>query len=387
MGKKNKARRNNKKKDNQTSEATQEEKEDDIRELEEAADMLGLTEEQKAKLREDQENPEKPHEEEDFESTEEKARNDMEQCEKLIGMHECKDKPYEERQQNIEAEKAKIKETLGDREHEEMKRVTKKNKKTLKEADDIMRDKRLDEDRKLKSMYDTVQKIAKQLIMVRETKFDQIIKVDKLEKDLDTKNRALDKTFSFKHTLHNLFQGLKEKNIESYRMKDDAIKEQQQAKKDMTKMFEQEIDKVTSSYQDQVNIKEQYELKKKELEKLAESRNVIEHREKRINDLQTDINSVIESELKGLMDKFNVEKGKYDKLSGEREQLNNQYKTLKDKFHKYLEEIETSDAKIKVYDSEVQTLQKKIKDVVEENNAINLEKDETLLKSSEDEDK
>jgi hypothetical protein len=302
-------------------------------------------------------------------------------------MHECKDKSYEERVNEIETEKARIKETLVEREREEMKRVTKKNKKTLKEADDIIRDKRLDDDRKLKSMYDLVQKIAKQLIMVRETKFDQIIRVGKLQQDLEIKNKALDKTYFAKHTLHSLFQGLKEKNIESYRMKDNAIKEQQQAKKDMTKMFEQEIDKVTSSYQDQVNIKEQYELKKKELEKLAESRNVIEQREKRINDLQTDINNVIESELKGLMDKFNVEKGKYDKLSGDRERLNNQYKTLKDKFHEYLEEIETSDAKIKVYDAEVQTLQKKIKDIVEENDAINLEKDETLLKSSENDSK
>ena len=100
---------------------------------------------------------------------------------------------------------------IDEREREEMKRINKKNKKMLKEADLIYYDKRTSGDRKLKSLYDLVMKIAKEQIMVRESKFDQIQKTDKMKGEIDAKNRGIDKVIQLKHTLNNVFQDLKEK--------------------------------------------------------------------------------------------------------------------------------------------------------------------------------
>lgn len=169
-------------------------------------------------------------------------------------------------------------------------------------------------------------------------------------------NSGIEKQRKQKQILYGVFQSLKEKNIEAYREKDKAIQSQQQAKKDMTKMFEQEIEKVTSSYQDQMTMKTQYEAKKGELEVLAEEYKVletqtkaqIEKKDKRIHTLQQQINDQIENGLKGLMDTFNNEKAKYDKYTADRDQLNTQYKDLKEKFQKYLAEIEGSDEKCKL---------------------------------------
>lgn len=83
--------------------------------------------------------------------------------------------------------------------------------------------------------------------------------------------------------------------------------------------------------------------------------------------VKTQINEKIERELKPLMDQFNVEKGKYDKLTEDREQLNTQYKELKDKFQNYLDEIEAGDKKSKMYTEEIQTLQSKIMELRQEN--------------------
>ena len=388
MGKNKKNRRNNKQKANQ-AEKKQSQTQDagtdpndltEAQQMELAAEMMGLSEEQKQQIRDAPQNP--PPAEEEFESTEEKARQDMEQCEKLIGIQGSTDKTYEERKQEVEEAKEKYMAELKDREHEELKRINKKNKKMQKEADLIFYDKRTSDDKKLKSLYDMVQRAAKEQIAIRETKFDQARRLEMIDEEIEKKNRGIDNVIKLKHTLYSVFQGLKDKNIEAYRLKDEAIKEQQQAKKDMTKRFEKEIDAVTASYQEQISIKEKYELKKKELEELAKVRGVIDQKEKKINDLQMHINEVIESELKTLMDKFNAEKAKYDKLTNERETMNEQYKALKDKFHKYLEEIESSDAKIKVYNEEVQTLQKKITDVLDENKKLNDKKDEILLQMS-----
>ena len=147
-------------------------------------------------------------------------------------------------------------------------------------------------------------------------------------------------------------------------------------------MFEKEIDKVTNSYQEQISIKDKYEAKKKELEELAEVRVVIEQKEKKINDLQADINDQIENKLKTLMDQFNTEKAKYDKLTGERENLNEQYKTLKDKFHKYLEEIESGEAKIKVYETQTESLKQKIKTTIDDIARLREQQDEILQQLS-----
>mmetsp|Transcript_20385 Transcript_20385/g.23546 ORF Transcript_20385/g.23546 Transcript_20385/m.23546 type:complete len:90 (-) Transcript_20385:6-275(-) len=89
----------------------------------------------------------------------------------------------------------------------------------------------------------------------------------------------------------------------------------------MTQYFEKEIDSVTVNYQEQLDIKSDYEKKKAELEKLAQeykklesqSKSMLEERENRITTLQHQINEKIDKELKVLMDKFNLEKTKYDK--------------------------------------------------------------------------
>lgn len=170
----------------------------------------------------------------------------------------------------------------------------------------------------------------------------------RLRNDFEIQTLGIEKLRKQKHMLHNLFQTLKEKNIEAYRRKDDAIRNQQSAKKEMTKLFEKEIDNITNSYQSQLDIKSKYEQKKGELEKLAEeykvletqSKSLIEKKDKRIDSLQTEINRRIETELKTSMDTFNKEKAKYEKLSGEKEQLNGQYKKLKDKFQRYISDVE-----------------------------------------------
>ena len=101
------------------------------------------------------------------------------------------------------------------------------------------------------------------------------------------------------------------------------------------------------------NKKQELEVLANEYKKLeAESKLVIEKKEQRINLLQEQINEKIDKELKGLMDKFNREKTRYDKFTKERENINSQYKDLKDKFQKYLADIESSDSKIKMYIAE-----------------------------------
>jgi len=374
MAKKNKSKKGgNKKKGGQKQDASNPDGVE-VHDVELVADMLNLSEEEKKQVRANaakQKQVADNEEEEEFESTEEKARSDMEQCEKLLGIKETTDKTYDERKQRLEEEKKNIQETFQEREREEIKRINKKNKKTLKEGDMIFYDKRLSDDKKLKSLYDLVMRAFKEQQMIKETKFDQMQRIEKINTEIDTKNKNLDKTIQSKHMLHSLFQSLKEKNIEAYRMKDQAIKDQQVAKKEMTKMFEKEIDSVTVNYQEQLDIKSDYEKKKKELEKIAEeykklekeSKSLLEQKEKRITDLQAHINEKIDKELKVLMDKFTFEKSRYDKLTSERELLNNQYKELKDKFQRYLSDIESSDGKIKIYAAEIDSLQKKIKEV------------------------
>jgi chromosome segregation ATPase len=280
---------------------------------------------------------------------------------------------------------------LKEKEREEAKRITRKNKKIMKDGELAYYDKRTSDDKKLKTLYDLVIRAFKEKQLCKETKFEQIHKLENLKKEIENRNKNLDKTIQSKHLLYSLFQGLKEKNIEAYRKKDDAIKSQQIAKKEMTKNFEQKIDNVTVNYQEQLDIKQDYEKKKKELEKLAEdykkleaeSKFTIERKEQKINNLQVYINDKIDKELKVLMDKFNSEKDKYDKLTGEREVINNQYKELKDKFQKYLAEIETSDAKIKTYTTEIESLQKKISSTVKDQGKAKDVQDETLLKMNE----
>lgn len=388
-GNKNKKANKSSQQQNNSSEATQNTSNPiDEEASDQFYDSLGLTEEQKQKIKENEANPAPEAEkEEEYESTEEKARIDMEQCEKLLGIKDSTDKTFEERKQELEKEKESLKTFVNEREKEELKRINRKNKKLQKEADLIFHNKRSTNDAKLKSLYDLVMKVAKDQILIRESKFDQINRADKIQEEIDSKNRGIDKVIQLKHTLNNVFQGLKEKNIEAYKRKDDAIRAQQDAKKEMTKNFEADIDKVTNSYQEQISLKEKYEEKKKELEKLAEVRLIIEQKEKVINTLQTDINDQIENELKKLMDNFNKEKGKYDKLTQERENLNDQYKTLKDKFHKYLEEIEAGESKLKIYDAERDSLGKKIKVILEENDKIKQEQDMILQQlSSQDEE-
>ena len=169
---------------------------------------------------------------------------------------------------------------------------------------------------------------------LRDKQLEEQGKIEKVRKDFEIKILGIQKQRKQKHMLYNLFQGLKDKNIEAYKMKDEAIRQQQDAKKEMTKMFETEIEKITNSYQDQLSIKSQYESKKAELEVLAEEYKILETQTKAligkkdstIHELQEQINDKIEKELKGLMDSFNNEKARYDKLTNEREQLNTQYK-------------------------------------------------------------
>lgn len=79
MGKKNKAKRNTKKKADHDTGANTDGNGFDVLELDENIDMSGLTDEQKEKIMQDRQNQGKHHEEDDFESTEDKARSDMEQ--------------------------------------------------------------------------------------------------------------------------------------------------------------------------------------------------------------------------------------------------------------------------------------------------------------------
>jgi hypothetical protein len=353
------------------------------------SEIANMKEDQKQQISDKQEEGEV--QEEEFESTEDKARQDLEQCEQLLGIHGSTDKSYDERLQELNEEKEKIQENLKEREREELKRVIKKNKKFMKDADIVYFDKRSAEDKKLKSLYDLVLRAFKEKQLVKESKIKQIQRVETLKVEVENRNKNLDKTIQSKHMLHSLFQSLKDKNIEAYKSKDDAITSQQDAKKEMTKNFEHKIDSVTVNYQEQLDIKQEYEIKKRELEKLAdeykkleaESKSTIEKKEKKINDLQAHINEKIDKELKVLMEKFNSEKARYDKLTGERENINNQYKDLKDKFQKYLTEIESSDAKIKTYATEIESLQKKIGVTFRDKETIKETQDQTLLKLNE----
>ena len=254
--------------------------------------------------------------------------------------------------------------------------------------DNVYFDKRIPDEKKLKILFDFVLRAIKEKEMVKDNQYDQMIKTQKYKKEIENKSKALDKTIQTKTMLYNLFQGLKEKNIEAYRLKDEAIKEQQEAKKKMTQYFEKEIDSVTVNYQKQLDIKSDYEKKKLELEKLAQeykklegqSKSILEQKENKICTLQQQINDKIDKELKTLMEKFNSEKTKYDKFIIERDQINNQYKELKDKFQKYLSEIESSDSKIKTYEAEIQTLQLKIKAANQEHIDMKEEENNTLQK-------
>ena len=72
-----------------------------------------------------------------YESTEKKAREDMEQCEKLLGVQDEIEKPIEEIQLRVEEERQRAKSTLKDKEYEENKKLSRKQKKNQKEVDSI----------------------------------------------------------------------------------------------------------------------------------------------------------------------------------------------------------------------------------------------------------
>ena len=325
-------------------------------------------------------------EEETFESTEQRAINDMNEWEKLLGFNNFKTQSHEERWKRLENEKVEIQKLTQDREREEAKRISKKFKKSLKDVDLAYFDKRTSDDKKLKTLFDLVMRGIKEQEITKQDQYDQNSKIEKYKTEIELKSKGLDKTIQTKNILYNLFQGLKEKNIEAYRAKDEAIKEQQEAKKSMTQYFEKEIDSVTVNYQN----KSDYEKKKLELEKLAQeykklegqSKTLLEQKESRIWTLQQQINEKIDKELKVLMDKFNAEKNKYDKFIVERDQINNQYKDLKEKFQKYLAEIESSDSKIKTYEAEIETLQLRIKASNQENIDMKEQENTTLQKLS-----
>jgi hypothetical protein len=244
-----------------------------------------------------------------YESTEKKAREDMEQCEKLLGVKDEIEEPIEQIQKNVEDERQRVKSTLKDKEYEELKKLSRKQKRNTKDVDSLFYDKRLNPQDKIRKLYDIVYKTINENQKLKEKQSDEQIKIEKVRKDFELKLLGIQKQRKSKNMLYSLFQGLKEKNIDAYKLKDDAIKQQQDAKKDMTKMFETEIEKITSSYQDQLNIKSQYESKKAELEMLAEeykiletqTKSLIDKKDKKINILQEQINNKIEKELKGLM--------------------------------------------------------------------------------------
>lgn len=329
-------------------------------------------------------------EDEAFESTEQRAINDMNECEKLLGFNEYKSQTHEERWKRLENEKQEIQKLTQEREREEAKRISKKFKKNIKDADLVFFDKRTSDDKKLKTMFDYVMRAIKEQEVTKQDQLDQNAKVEKYKTEIEAKSKGLDKTIQTKTMLYNLFQSLKEKNIEAYRTKDEAIKEQQEAKKKMTQYFEKEIDSVTVNYQKQLDIKSDYEKKKTELEKLAQeykklesqSKAMLEQKENRIVTLQQQINEKIDKELKVLMDKFNAEKSKYDKFIVERDQINNQYKDLKEKFQRYLADIESSDSKIKTYEAEIQALQLRLKGSNKEFSEMKEQEDSTLQKSN-----
>lgn len=179
-----------------------------------------------------------------------------------------------------------IQKLTQDREREEAKRISKKFKKSLKDVDLAYFDKRTSDDKKLKTLFDLVMRGIKEQEITKQDQYDQNSKIEKYKTEIELKSKGLDKTIQTKNILYNLFQGLKEKNIEAYRAKDEAIKEQQEAKKSMTQYFEKEIDSVTVNYQN----KSDYEKKKLELEKLAQeykklegqSKTLLEQKESRI---------------------------------------------------------------------------------------------------------
>lgn len=211
-----------------------------------------------------------------FESTEQKAREDMEQCEKLLGVNDSSEESIEKIQERIELERERIREMLKDQKYEEVKKLSRKQQKNKKEVDAIFYNKRLRGPDKLRQLYDIVYKTINENQKLKEKQFEEQTKIEGVRADFESKLQGIQKQRKQKQMLYGLFQGLKDKNIEAYRLKDDAIRQQQEAKKEMTKMFETEIDKITNSYQDQLSIKSKYEAKKAELEVLAEEYKISE---------------------------------------------------------------------------------------------------------------
>ena len=270
---------------------------------------LDYTEELKNSGSSQERNQHVPDIEPNFESTEKKAREDMDQCEELLGVRGEVELTIDAIQRQVEEERTRVKQIIKDKEYEEIKKLTRKQKKNKNEVDGIFYNKRMNQKDKLMKLYDIVYKAISENQKLKEKQIDEKSKIEDLRKENELKVLGIQKQRKQKQMLYNIFQTLKDQNIEAYKLKDEAIKQQQDAKKDMTKMFESEIEKITSSYQDQLSIKSQYESKKAELEVLAEEYKVLETQTKALIDkkdveihgLQEDINNKIEKELKGLM--------------------------------------------------------------------------------------
>ena len=134
---------------------------DEVRRIDEASNVLGLSLELTDELKDKaahRENRREPDIEPNFESTEEKAREDMEQCEKLLGVVGEIEEPIGLIQERIEKERKRVQSILKDKEYDEFKNLTKKQKKNLKEVDSIFNDKRVNSADKLRQLYDIVMK-------------------------------------------------------------------------------------------------------------------------------------------------------------------------------------------------------------------------------------
>lgn len=125
--------------------------------------------------------------EQEYESTEQKAREDMEQCEKLLGMHDHKDEPIDEIRQKVEEERSRIQSILKDKEYEELKKLSKKQKKNAKEIDAVFYNKRLGSQDKLRQLYDIVNRTVVENQKLKEKQLEEQGRIQEVRNEFELK--------------------------------------------------------------------------------------------------------------------------------------------------------------------------------------------------------
>lgn len=274
---------------------------------------------------------------------------------------------------NTDEDVRKLEEDQERQEKMETKKLTKQFQNKAKEVDKIISDAKIPIDKKISMLYEKAVKGVKELGNYKKQQILMERKIEQMKIETQEKRVSLEKQDKQKQSLLNLYTGLKDKNLEAHREHDIAMENEKEEKKKMSTNFQKRITDISAKLQQQYDDKEKVKTKnqelRNELSKLLEQYKKMEKKystematkTEEMNQLQDSIKNKIDSKLSRLMENFNTEKEKYEKLSKQELEINNSFSDLKKKYDNFKDQIDKRREKEEKYSSETTALENRIK--------------------------